>query len=197
MWPGFRARIGPRLAGDTVRLRLPVRADYQQWSSLRRESRGFLEPWEPRWTVDELDPAAWRDRVQRARRDHAAGTGLAFLVFERHGNALLGGIAIGHVRHGVSQSAQIGYWMGERHAGKGYMREAIGLVADHAFGAMRLHRLEAACIPDNTRSARVLENAGFRREGLLRDYLKINGTWRDHLLYALLAHEHAARGKRG
>jgi ribosomal-protein-alanine N-acetyltransferase len=197
MWRGFRARLGPRLEGTRVRLRLPERGDYGQWSSLRRESRDFLEPWEPRWAADELDPPAWRERVRRARHDHAAGTGLTFLVFERGGEELLGGIAIGHIRHGVSQSAQIGYWMGERHAGRGYMREAIGLVADHAFGPMRLHRLEAACIPENERSARVLENAGFRREGLLRDYLKINGTWRDHLLYALLAQEHAARGKRG
>ena len=197
MFLPFRTRIGPELAGPRVVLRLPIAADYADWASLRRDSRAFLEPWEPRWTPDELDPPAWRDRVRRARSDHAQGTGLTFLIRARDDGTLLGGIAIGHVRHGVSQSAQIGYWMGERHAGRGHMREAMGLVADHAFGPMRLHRLEAACIPDNQRSIRVLENAGFRREGLLRDYLKINGTWRDHLLYALLSQEHADRSKRG
>lgn len=191
----FPRRIGPELQGRRVRLRLPMRSDYAEWATLRRESRTFLEPWEPRWAPDELEPSAWRDRVRRARLDHANGTGLTFLILD--GPTLVGGIAIGNVRHGVSQSAQIGYWMGERHAGKGYMSEAIGLVADHAFGPMRLHRLEAACIPDNQRSIRALENAGFRREGELREYLKINGVWRDHLLYAVLAQEHLERRKRG
>ena len=67
------------------------------------------------------------------------------------------------------------------------MVEALDLLARHAFDTMRLHRIEAACIPGNTRSIRVLEKAGFTREGLLRSYLKINGGWQDHYLYALIA----------
>jgi RimJ/RimL family protein N-acetyltransferase len=66
--------------------------------------------------------------------------------------------------------------MGERYAGQGYMQDAIQVLISHAFGAMRLHRIEAACIPANARSIRVLEKAGFAREGLLRSYLRINGT---------------------
>ena len=109
----------------------------------------------------------------------------------------MGGIAIGNIRYGVAQSAQIGYWMGEPYAGKGFMQDAMDTLVSHAFGTMRLHRIEAACIPRNARSIRVLEKAGFTREGLLRSYLCINGTWQDHFIYALIADEHRDGSKRG
>ena len=67
------------------------------------------------------------------------------------------------------------------------MPEALKLLTKHAFDTLRLHRLEAACIPDNHRSIRVLEKAGFQREGLLRSYLRINGVWQDHFIYGLIA----------
>ncbi len=174
------------LNGERVRLRTPTNADYQQWADLRRESRVFLEPWEPRWTEDELDRSGWRQRLGRYREDLAQGTAVAFFIFDRKTNQLLGGITLGNIRHGVAQTGHIGYWMGERFAGRGYMLEAVRLVADYAFGVLHLHRIEAACIPGNERSVRVLEKAGFQREGLLRSYLRINGMWQDHHLYALI-----------
>ena len=82
--------------------------------------------------------------------------------------------------------------MGEQYSGRGYMIEAVQLVIPYSFETLRLHRIEAACIPANTRSVRVLEKAGFQREGLLRSYLRINGSWQDHYLYALICDE---RGK--
>ena len=185
----FLRREPPALKGARVTLRMPVPSDYPEWAALRRESRDFLEPWEPRWAPDELERPAWRNRVRRYREEYAAGTAVAFLIFEADGGRLLGGITIGNIRHGVAQSAQIGYWMGKRHAGRGFMRDAIDVVISHAFGRMRLHRIEAACIPGNTRSMRVLEKAGFTREGLLRSYLRINGVWQDHYIYALVADE--------
>src|SRR5690606_5715640 len=121
------------------------------------------------------------------------GTGIAFLIFEKSTRDLAGGISIGNIRRGVAQSAQIGYWMGERFAGHGMMLEALGLVVPFAFDTLRLHRIEAACIPRNNRSSRLLEKAGFQREGLLRSYLRINGSWQDHYLYALIAEEHRAK----
>lgn len=193
----FLRRDGPSLKGGEVTLRLPVFSDYLEWSSLRRESRAFLEPWEPRWANDELERPAWRQRVRRYRDEHAAGTAIAFLIFDNRGGRLVGGITLGNIRYGVSQSAQIGYWMGEKHAGKGLMQDAMGALLSHAFGSMRLHRVEAACIPGNARSIRVLEKAGFTREGLLRSYLRINGIWQDHFMYALIADEHQrGAGKR-
>ncbi|MET0170404.1 MAG: GNAT family protein, partial [Aliihoeflea sp.] len=173
----------------------PHRRDHAEWAQLREESRAFLEPWEPRWPSDDLDYAAWKQRLKRYNREAAAGTGQAFMILESAGGQLVGGISIGNIRHGVAQSAQIGYWMGERFAGRGLMQAAMKLALAHGFDTLKLHRLEAACIPDNARSIRVLENAGFRREGLLRSYLRINGAWRDHLLYALIASEHRANTK--
>lgn len=180
-------RPEPVLAGPRVRLRLPRKGDYLQWAQLRRESRAFLTPWEPRWTSDELEHSAWRERLRRYRREFNSGASVPFLIFDNDSAALIGGITLSNIRYGVAQTASIGYWVGERHAGKGLMVEALRLVVDHGFVTLRLHRLEAACIPENNRSVRVLEKAGFTREGLLHSYLKINGIWQDHYLYARVA----------
>ncbi|MCY1309967.1 putative ribosomal N-acetyltransferase YdaF [compost metagenome] len=83
----------------------------------------------------------------------------------------------------------IGYWMGERFAGKGHMAQAVKLAIPYIFSSLQLHRIEAACIPENHRSIRLLEKAGFQREGYLREYLKINGQWRDHLMFSLLSQD--------
>lgn len=98
----------------------------------------------------------------------------------------MGGISISNVRFGVSRSGQIGYWMNVEHAGKGIMSRALKLIVSFGFEELQLHRIEAACIPDNDRSKRLLENAGFNREGLLKSYLRIDGRWQDHYLYALI-----------
>ncbi|MGI6851438.1 GNAT family N-acetyltransferase [Mesorhizobium sp. 1B3] len=182
----FLRRDPPALKGERVNLRFPVATDYREWAALRDESRRFLEPWEPRWSPDELDRSAWRQRLRRYREDFASGTAVAFLIFGNKDGKLIGGITLGNIRHGVAQTGQIGYWIGERYAGQGYMLDAIRLLVPYAFNTLRLHRIEAACIPDNVRSTRVLEKAGFRREGLLRSYLRINGSWQDHYLYALI-----------
>lgn len=175
------------LKGKRVFLRLPVASDYREWADLRGRSRAFLEPWEPRWTPDELERTAWRDRLSRYREDYARGAAVSFFIFDNATERLMGGITLGNIRHGVAQSGHIGYWIGEPYAGKGYMLEALNLLVTFAFDTLRLHRIEAACIPSNTRSVRVLEKAGFQREGLLRSYLRINGIWQDHYLYARIA----------
>jgi ribosomal-protein-alanine N-acetyltransferase len=191
----FRRDV-PALKGARIILRIPVSGDYGEWAKLRGESRAFLEPWEPTWAPDELGKPAWRYRLRRYHEDFSRGTAIAFFIFEAKSGALLGGVTLGNIRYGVSRSGHIGYWVGEKYAGQGYMAEALELLARHAFGTMRLHRIEAACIPGNTRSVRVLEKAGFTREGLLRSYLKINGGWQDHYLYALIADDpRAARAR--
>lgn len=184
----FRRRP-PALRGKRVRLRVPHSSDFREWAALRRESAGFLIPWEPRWATDELERTAWNQRLRRYRREAAGGTAIAFLIFENEGGRLVGGITMGNIRYGVSQSAQLGYWMGQRYAGRGFMQDAIAAMLQFAFETMRLHRMEAACIPSNQRSIHVLEKAGFRREGLLQAYLLINGKWQDHFLYGLISED--------
>ena len=194
--PFFRRDL-PALKGDKVTLRVPLTNDYREWAAVRGESRAFLEPWEPRWQPDELDRTAWRLRISRYREDYAQGTAIAFFIFEKSSGKLAGGITLGNIRHGVAQSGHIGYWIGERFGGRGLMTEAVKLVSRFAFDTLRLHRIEAACIPENARSIRVLEKAGFRREGLLRSYLRINGIWQDHYLYARIADDPPSDGTKG
>ncbi len=184
--PFFRRDL-PTLLNGGVKLRFPVASDFRAWSRLRGESRAFLEPWEPGWTEDELEQASWRMRLTRYRADYAQGIAIPLFIFERQGGALLGGITLGGIRRGVAQCGHLGYWIGERYAGQGYMLEAVAAVTRYAFDELGLRRVEAACIPDNQRSVRVLEKAGFQPEGIMRSFLKINGQWRDHSLYARLS----------
>ena len=176
---------------DTYLLRLPRRADYKAWYRLRSESRAFLEPWEPSWRADEMTESAFRMRVVRNEQEFHCGQAVPLFLFARENETLLGGLTIGYIRRGAAQCCMIGYWMGVGHAGRGHMSAAVRLTIPYIFSVLQLHRIEAACIPENERSVRLLEKAGFRREGYLRDYLKINGQWRDHLMFSLLPQDNA------
>ena len=185
----YRAKDEAPLESGKVFLRAPRIDDFAEWSSLRARSRAFLEPWEPRWPDDDLTREAYRYRVRRYDADRSGGLALPLFVFVKDSGRLVGGLTIGGIRRGAAEACTLGYWMGEPFAGKGYMHDALSAIIPHVFDRMRLHRIEAACIPENERSARLLEKVGFRREGHLRGYLKINGTWRDHLLYALISED--------
>ena len=177
----------PVLRSQRLTMRAPTLADHAAWADLRARSRAFLEPWEPSWPEDDLEKAAFRRRLKRYAGEIRDGVAFPFFVFDSASGALLGGVTLAQVRRGVTQAGTLGYWMGEPHAGRGIMTEAVGLLARHAFGTLRLHRLEASCLPENRRSIRLLEKVGFSREGLARRYLCIAGVWRDHLLWGLLA----------
>jgi [ribosomal protein S5]-alanine N-acetyltransferase len=181
------ARLPAAASGERVYLRPPHRSDFHQWAALRDKSRAFLQPWEPVWAGDELSRSAFRSRVGRALNDARDGSAHVFFIFDRNSHDLLGGITLGHIRYGVAMNGHIGYWMGEQHAGKGLMQDAVLALVAYGFDRLGLHRLEAACIPGNERSIRVLEKTGFTREGLLKSYLKINGEWQDHLLFARIS----------
>jgi len=175
-----------RLLGSKVFLRPSDRTDEKQWITIREESRDFLEFWEPTWPADATTPAAFRRRLKKFSADWRDGLTYAFLIFRREDEVLLGGITLSNVRRGVSLSASMGYWMGKPHARKGYMSEAIQLSLDFSFDTLGLHRIEAACLPSNTPSRNLLLESGFVQEGFARSYLRINGNWQDHVLYAIL-----------
>jgi len=174
------------IPGDSVTLRLPQMTDYNEWVALRETSRKFLTPWEPTWPPDDLSRSAFRRRLRRYLEDLRTDQGYAFLIFRNADNALLGGLTLANIRRGVAQAGSIGYWTGLPYIRRGYMTAAVRTVIPFAFDTLRLHRLEAACIPTNSGSMRLLENTGFVREGYAREYLCINGIWQDHLLYARL-----------
>jgi len=177
----------PPLRSARLLLRPPVLADHAVWADLRVRSRAFLEPWEPVWPEDDLERSAFRRRLKRYGSEIRDGIAYPWFVFDAATRELLGGITLAQVRRGVTQTGTLGYWMGEPHTGRGIMTEAVGLVVGFAFASLRLHRLEAACLPENHRSIRLLEKVGFSREGYARRYLCIAGEWRDHILWGLLA----------
>jgi ribosomal-protein-alanine N-acetyltransferase len=176
----------PSVAGEGVILRTPQVTDYGEWAELRESSRDFLTPWEPTWPADDLSRSAFRRRIRRYAEDLRTDQSYAFLIVRSSDNTLVGGLTLANVRRGVAQAGSLGYWMGLPYARQGYMTAAVRAVVPFAFATLRLHRLEAACIPTNAASIRLLENTGFVREGYARAYLCINGIWQDHLLYGRL-----------
>ena len=176
----------PAIAGDGVFLRAPQVADYAEWVTLREASRDFLTPWEPTWPADDLTRASFRRRIKRYFEDQRSDLAYPFFIFRKSGGVLVGGLTLANVRRGCAQAGSLGYWMGAAYAGKGHMTAAVAVVLPFAFGTLRLHRVEAACIPANIASIRLLEKTGFRREGFARQYLCIDGLWQDHLLFARL-----------
>jgi ribosomal-protein-alanine N-acetyltransferase len=176
----------PPIVGDGVILRMPQMSDFAAWVELRETSRKFLTPWEPTWPADDLTRPSFRQRLKRYAEDLRTDQAYPFFLFRKDDNVLVGGLALANIRRGVAQSGSLGYWVGAPHVRRGYMSAAVRALMPVAFDVLRLHRVEAACIPTNLASIRLLEKCGFRREGYARQYLCINGFWQDHLLYARL-----------
>lgn len=141
--------LPPELTDATVRLRPPRYADFKAWRDVRENSRAFLEPWEPSWEVDMLTRAGYRKRVRLMAQDWRDDRGYAFHIFENATQALVGGINLTGVRRRAAQYASLGYWMGSDQAGRGLMSAALRVLLPAAFQKFGLHRVEAACIPEN------------------------------------------------
>jgi ribosomal-protein-alanine N-acetyltransferase len=174
------------LHGGGVSLRAPEARDFDSWAKARAASRAFLTPWEPTWPLDDLSRDAFRRRVKRYAEDRRAGLAYAFFVFRNEDGRLVGGVTLSNVRRGVAQAATIGYWVAEPFRRRGYTRSAVIAVLRQAFDELQLNRIEAACMPENEPSKRLLLSIGFKEEGLARSLLKINGDWRDHLIFGLV-----------
>lgn len=163
-----------------------MRNDWIKWANVRSESRDFLIPWEPTWPADALTRSAFRRRLAKYSEEWSSDRGYSFFIFRREDDTLVGGITIANVRRGVAQIASFGYWIGKRYTRNGYMTEGVSGASTFAFDNLSLHRVEAACLQSNLASQGVLKKAGFSYEGLARKYLKINGQWRDHMVFSLL-----------
>lgn len=202
MWWLFRNWApGVKLTGPRVVLRTPTSRDADAWVALRRQSEEFLKPWEPTWPPDGASRAAFRRRCAQIKEEWRSGVGYGFLIFDRTRGVLVGGITLSNIRYGVAATGSLGYWTGASFARQGYMTEAVSCTLDHAFGHLGLHRVEAACLPQNEASRGLLLKCGFREEGLARGYLKIDGRWRDHVLFGILRDDprpgNGSGGRRG
>ncbi|MEM6275401.1 MAG: GNAT family protein [Pseudomonadota bacterium] len=182
-----------RIETERLTLRPPQHGDYRAWSTLRDISRDFLSKWEPSWAPDHLTRKSFTNRVYWAQRSIAGGTAVPVFLFRRADNELLGAITLDHIRRGPAQAGTTGYWIGAPHARQGYMREAIAGLVHFAFTDLDLSRIEAACLPENVASRSLLEQCGYKYEGVAQSYLQIDGRWRNHVLFANLRSDR--RGK--
>lgn len=180
------ASEGPVLYGAGVMLRPPRPSDYKAWAEIREISRDYLQPFEPAWAEDDLTRAAFKRRLSVYAREMELGTAYPFFILNQQNGTLLGAITLSNIRRGVAETGTLGYWVGRPYAGEGRATAAVAAILEFAFGGLALHRVEAACVPHNHASRRVLEKSGFRNEGLAKAYLKINGIWADHLLFGVL-----------
>ncbi len=184
--PGWPARLssGP-VELDPLRWR-----DAAEWSRLRLANEEWLRPWEPTTGLpwrERHTPAAYRTMRRVLVRRARLGTSLPFAL--RVDGRLAGQVTLDNIVRGALRSGYLGYWIDREVAGRGMASLAVALVCDHVFGAVGLHRIEADIRPENLPSQRLVERLGFRQEGLLRRYLDIDGDWRDHISYALLAED--------
>ena len=182
-----------KIETERLTLRPPNHSDFRAWTSLRRESQDYLVQWEPTWAHDHLTRKAFTNRVYWAQRSVAAGSAMPLFLFRREDEVLIGAITLDNIRRGPSQAGTLGYWTGKPFSRQGFMREAIGGVVHFAFTRLDLSRIEAACLPENAASRGLLENSGFKYEGVAQSYLQIDGRWRTHVLYASLRSDR--RGK--
>lgn len=175
------------LTDGVVRLRPLRRRDAAAWERLRRENHHWLSRWEATAPSPEGRRPTFAQYVRDQARAARRGTGYSFGV-EVDGE-LVGHVTVSSVTLGSLRGCAIGYWIGERWAGRGYIPRAVALVTDFCFVELGLHRVEINIRPENAASLRVVEKLGFRDEGLRERYLHIDGAWCDHRTFALTSEE--------
>jgi len=182
---GMQTVLSGKAAGGVIRLKHPRWADFEAWAALRRANLDYLRPWEPHVSQTALTRSAYRGRLSRLKKlvqqDHA----FPFHIFREE--TLVGACNITHIDRGTSQSAKLGYWIGESYTGRGFARASVGAASEFCFSGLGLHRVEAAVQSDNSASIKVLQASGYQFEGTARGLLKINGAWRNHDIYAKLS----------
>jgi len=177
--------------GRRIVLRPLVVSDFAAWQEVRRRNDDWLTKWEPSRVPGQPDVIEDRDafavRCSARQRERQLGTGYGFGIFV-DGN-FAGEINLSSVQRGPFQSAYVGYWVDEKLAGNSYTPEAMVVLSRFVFEELHLHRIQIAIIPRNTASRRVVEKLKLRDEGVAVRYLEINGTWEDHVRYAITAED--------
>ena len=182
-----------KIDGKRLYLRKPVAADAAAWVNLRLRNIHFHAPFSPQPTVKSLTIAGYKKRLAQYNSDWRQDRAFVFFICTRGStevqgkDAIIGTITIGNVVRGAGQMASLGYWLDEAYTRQGYMTEALDLAIHYAFHNKGLHRLQAASLPENAASIGVLKKSGFVEEGIARQYIRIAGVWRDHLIFSRTA----------
>lgn len=173
-----------RLEAGAIYIRLVEPEDAAAMLHLLERNRNFFKPFEPRRPPDQWTEQAQRDLLVASVKRRESGDEYGFGIFLTETDELIGRVNLSNVVRKAFLNAYLGYYIDRDHNGRGYMTTTVDAIVDFAFGPAHLHRVQAAVMPENSASIRVLEKAGFRREGFAPHYLRIDGRWRDHHLYA-------------
>jgi [ribosomal protein S5]-alanine N-acetyltransferase len=185
-----------RLEEPPTAIRPTAPADAREQAALRKANRDHTGPWDPERDESFYTEAGQRLELDLDQRAWSAGNAYAFAVLDLDDRErLIGRVALANVVRGPWQNANLGYWIDARAGGRGHAVRAVRLILRFAFEHAGLHRVQPAVIPRNTRSVRVVEKVGFRLEGRAARYLKINGVWEDHDIYALTAEDWQQRAR--
>ncbi len=175
-----------------LELRLPEPEDVQSFLELVVRNRDHFRPYEPRRPPAYFTLAGQRDQIAAAQRQARLGERFEFGIWENGSGELVGRISLGGISRGALQNAYLGYGIDFERSGRGYATQAVRLTVRVAFDDLGLHRVQAAVVPENLASARVLGKVGFREEGLARRYLFLDGQWKDHRMFALTVDDPAS-----
>ena len=167
------------ISGQRTLIRYVVAQDMHEFLAMNRASATLHHP----WVKPPLDEAQFAAYLERSRRNDTA----CLLVCAAADSRIVGAVNISQIFYGNFQSAYMGYFGAASTARQGFMTEGIALALDYAFGRLGLHRIEANIQPTNTASTALVRRLGFTLEGFSRRYLQIDGDWRDHERWAMLA----------
>lgn len=184
----FAASLSSRLLGARVVLRPPKARDIPELRALLRDNADHLRPWSPApaRSSNPLSLTELSRSISRQRREWKNDAAYVFLLAMREPDEpIIGRVALTSVARGPFQNAYLGYWIAASHQRLGLMTEAVGVALRFAFETIGLHRVQAAVMPRNVASRRILAKRRFREEGLARRYLCIAGEWEDHVLHAI------------
>ena len=149
-------------------------------------NREHLKPWNPPEPEGLYTPAHWQDVVKNCANAFDAGRAVRFWLASReYPDCIIGSIGYSQIARGPFCSCVLGYQIDRENEGRGLMREALRATNQYMFEQQKLHRIAANYRPENVRSGRLLASLGFRIEGFARDYLFIDGAWRDHILTSI------------
>lgn len=169
------------LIGRNIDIRILSSENAEELLKYYIRNKKFLSKFEPHRDESFYTLDVQKQSLIENYREFIKGQGAHFGIYKN--NNMIGRIRINNIIQGVFKSAFIGYSIDEKYQGKGFMKEAVGLVLEYAYEELGLHRIEATTLLDNGRSKGVLEACGFIELGICKEYLLINGKWRDHRIF--------------
>jgi len=182
--------VTPVIRTERLVIRCVTETDVSALVRFFDENREHMAPWEPPRPPDFHTPEFWRIQVGRHRRAYESGSAVMLFIFSLdQPGEVIGQISYTSIVRGPADMCMLGYALAERAQGQGYMHEALLATNAYVFKQLNMHRVMANFMPHNTRSNAVLRRLGFTVEGYARDYLFVNGEWRDHVLTSLTNHD--------